>query len=169
MIKKNEELKKKDKNARATEEDEIAISFYMSRVWKNPELTSVCWLGMQKIPSNRPESSWRFTYARWAILSELYPKKSHPPELLYGVFTDLPAVENSTELSDLRLDVSKAIDSSDLSSFDREIIYLRFYEGLSSREIAQRLGTSPQNIHLHFKKIFTTLKEGRLQSYAPAK
>jgi RNA polymerase sigma-B factor len=61
-------------------------------------------------------------------------------------------------LDSTRLTLRSAITS--LGEDERRIVYLRFYEGLTQREIALRLGTNQVQVSRQLRRIFRRLESG---------
>jgi RNA polymerase sigma-B factor len=61
-------------------------------------------------------------------------------------------------LDPTRLTLRSAITT--LGEDERRIVYLRFYEGLTQREIAARLGTNQVQVSRRLRRIFRRLESG---------
>jgi len=108
-------------------------------------------------PHRGEPRAWLFGIARNAALDELR-RRGRQAELAAEP-ADLAAVgaEESAAASEQRLAVSAALAS--LIPRERELIALKFFAGLSNREIAAVLGLSESNAGTRLHRAITKLRE----------
>ncbi len=146
---------------------EKAYGYYLRRLGSAAEaedLTHQLFLKMyenlsQYSPSDTPFEAWFFKVAR-NLLIDYYRKKSS--------CTETPLYENITYLDpvsaiDEKITVADALAS--LPENYREIIYLSFFDRLSTKEIAYILDISEENVrvlkHRALKAILKVIKDER--------
>jgi RNA polymerase sigma factor (sigma-70 family) len=107
-------------------------------------------------PSKGSARAWLFGIARNAALDELR-RRSRQAELGADPVDAASTVANAEERSELRLLLATAL--SQLEARERELVGLKFFAGLSNREIARVLDTSESNVGTRLHRTVIKLRE----------
>ncbi|MCL4870370.1 MAG: sigma-70 family RNA polymerase sigma factor [Anaerolineae bacterium] len=100
-------------------------------------------------------AAWLYRIARNEMIQRLRRERFLAP--LRGWMLSSLNVEKTTEIREQQNHVQQAIKK--LPSRDREVIILRFYEELSSAEVAEVLGCSTANVYVRLHRALTRLRQ----------
>ena len=164
----------------------VSIRNYVKTICNNLEpddiYNQLCMIFMELLNDYQPQEGINFTryltkLFRWSVKSWLMEMASDP---LSGVFTNIEIVEdilehntgqvqptaNDTIVNDglgLELDLKWVFQEgegmfSNLSSYERYLIYLNYKEEMSIRDMAKKFGRSKNTIHTHLKSALDKLR-----------
>ncbi|HEU4735666.1 MAG TPA: sigma-70 family RNA polymerase sigma factor [Solirubrobacterales bacterium] len=108
-------------------------------------------------PAKGSPRAWLFGIARNAALDELRRRGRHAELSAEPVDVASVGVTVEDERSELRLVLAAALNQ--LEGRERELIALKFFAGLSNREIAHVLGTSESNAGTKLHRTVNKLRE----------
>lgn len=108
-------------------------------------------------PSRGEARAWLFGIARNAALDELRRRGRRAELAADPADLDAAAVEESAERAERRIAISAALAS--LEPRERELIALKFFAGLSNKEIAAVVGVSESNAGTKLHRAVTKLRE----------
>jgi len=125
------------------------ITAYVSRRSSSAETTAdvvaetftICWRSLNDVPDGPEAKFWLYRVAR-GVISNTYRKKTNSEQLGKGLtnFLKLHGQDDFSDSTTDQLVVREELDN--LSDDDREIIMLKYWEGLKSKEIAEIMGIS---------------------------
>jgi RNA polymerase sigma factor (sigma-70 family) len=108
-------------------------------------------------PRRGEPRAWLFGIARNAALDELRRRGRHAELAAEPADLSLPRPDESAEEAERRLAVSAALGT--LDARERELIALKFFAGLSNREIGAVVGLSESNAGTRLHRAVTKLRE----------
>ena len=108
-------------------------------------------------PSRGNGRAWLFGIARNAALDELRRRGRQAELAAEPADIGNPAGTGPTDRSELRLILLGALEG--LSGYERELIALKFFAGLSNAEIARVLGISESNAGTKLHRVVNKLRE----------
>jgi RNA polymerase sigma-70 factor (ECF subfamily) len=106
-------------------------------------------------PAKGSPRGWLFGIARNAALDELRRRKQEG-SLDFDPADDRANPDDSVAEAELRQSVSQVL--AKLPAPEREIIALKFFAGMSNREIAEATGISPSNVGSRIHRAITRLR-----------
>jgi RNA polymerase sigma-70 factor, ECF subfamily len=106
-------------------------------------------------PRRGTHRAWLFGIARNAALDELR-RRSRLAELVEEPVDDAPGPEEGAEVALRRAALREAM--SKLTARERELISLKFFAGLSNREIADVISTSETNAGTRLHRVIEKLR-----------
>lgn len=101
--------------------------------------------------------AWLYRIARNEIIQQHRKQKFLAPWRKNGQVTEGRLVEESVQSHERRQQLHAAL--AQLKTKDREIISLRYFEGLSGEETAVILGCSPANAHVRLHRALKRLRQ----------
>lgn len=108
-------------------------------------------------PRRGSARAWLFGIARNAALDELRRRGRHAEMDGEPIDAADLGVVHRTEAGELRLALHQALDG--LAPRERELVALRFFAGLSNREIARVIGTSESNVGTRLHRTMAKLRK----------
>ena len=106
-------------------------------------------------PRRGDARAWLFAIVRNAALDELRRRRRQAVPVDPATVAGLAGGEESAD-QDLRIALRRAL--ADLSTRDRELVALKFYAGLTNREIAVVVGQSESNVGTRLSRIVQSLR-----------
>ena len=122
---------------------------YASRRSKNPETTAdivaetfmICWRRLNDIPDPPDAKFWLYRTAR-GVISNAYRKKANSEQLGKGLssFLEKHGQDDFSSSTTDQLFVREELNK--LDDDDKEIIMLKYWDGMKAKEIAEIIGIS---------------------------